>query len=116
MALKNVCLVPCGWTLGDYKRHTCHDRSHSHISVPQLKKLESQKTVSVLARAGEKNPHTVAVRNSSSHRIAPQPALRDRSCRLGEPLTLALAAKLAWAQVMLADIRHRPMAEEAAAA
>jgi hypothetical protein len=113
VALKNVCLVPRGWTLGDYKRHTCHDGSHSHLSVSQLIKLEVQGTARVIARPSTENPHYVAAR-VADYRIANVPAIRGRSCQLGEPLTLALAAKHLWARVMLADIRHRDVVEDAA--
>lgn len=112
MALKNVCLVPHGWTLNDYKRHTCTDGSHSHLSVSQLRKLEGQNLARVIARASADNEHTVAAR-VPAYRINAVPALRDRSCRLGEPLTVALVEKLEWAFVMLADIKHRSLNEPA---
>lgn len=113
MALKNVCLVPQGWTLNDYRRHTCSDGSHSHLSASQLRKYESQGVARVIARESAENLRTVAVR-AAVYRVNVAPAIRDRSCRLGEPLTVALAQKLAWAIVMLADIRHRSVEEAAA--
>lgn len=125
MALKNVCLVPYGWELGDYKRHTCTDRSHSHISVSQLNKLESKKNVRVIVRAGGNSLNTVVARIAPSERIAPVPAMRGCSCRVGDTLTVALDERrsrrrktgvldqtLEWAIVMLADIRRRPVGEE----
>lgn len=111
MALKNVCLIPRGWTLSDYRRHTCEDGSHSHLSASQLRKYESQGLASVLSRASIENPRTVAVR-LAAYRVNVVPALRDRSCRFGEALTVALSARLPWALVMLADIKHRPLDED----
>lgn len=110
MAHKPVCLVPHGWTLDDYKRHTCTDGSHSHLSLSQLRKYETRGIARVISRENPDNPRTVAVR-VAAYRVNVAPAVRDRSCRFGEPLTVALAEKLEWAIVMLADIKHRELHE-----
>lgn len=115
MSLKNICLLPHGCGLEFLRSHSCDDGSHTHISARQLRKYESDQIVEVLARI----PHTVAVRRSSYRegtRIAPRPQLRDRCCKLGEYLLVAIVHKENWALVMYADIRRRrerPAAEAA---
>lgn len=114
MALKNVCLVPRDWTMDDYRAHTCDDGSHSHLSASQLRKHESQDLVRVIVRAGATSPRTIVVRKPAYRdgmRITVVPSLRDRSCRVGEPLAVALKDKLLWAAVMLADIKRRDVPE-----
>jgi hypothetical protein len=68
----------------------------------------------VIARASVENPRSVAVR-VPAYRVNALPAVRDRSCRLGEALTVALAQRLEWAVVMLADIKHCDLRETAEA-
>ena len=35
MSKKTVCVIPATWSLEDYARHTCFDRSHSHTTIDE---------------------------------------------------------------------------------
>jgi hypothetical protein len=105
MARKSICLVPDDWTLDIFRLHSCSDRSHHHISHAQLRRYQAQGVVRELYAGPERRIFNLRVSQNGAW-ITPRPVLHGRSSKLGEYVTLALAAKLLWARVMLADIRH----------
>jgi hypothetical protein len=119
VALKNICLIPHDWTLEIYALHKCSDGSHAHLSASQLRKYESQETVTVIADAGERFPSTIARRNYSYKdgcKLTAYPLLHGQSSRFGEYVVGAIEKKQEWAFAMIADIRGEDMLEQGAAA
>ena len=42
MSLKNICSIPKSWDLAEYRKHTCYDSSHRHLSRSEVSKLEQK--------------------------------------------------------------------------
>jgi hypothetical protein len=98
VSLKCYCLVPAGWTAADCTKHSCDDRSHVHLSRRQLWELGCDGVVEWL--------HVpVNRRDEGIVRLCRTFGVRGLSCRVGPELADALRLGLAWACVMLADIR-----------
>lgn len=119
MIVKNVCLVPHAWTVDRrytamdiYKLHSCSDGSHSHISESKLRHYEERKIARVIWRPREGVEARIVATRMPQYRVSPEMNLRDLSCSIGWPLVKALDEKQEWAEVMLADIKHRAVRED----
>jgi len=102
LSVKRYCLVPARWTLEEYARHTCDDRSHSHLSKSQVYELEALKLIEWLRRPEDRKQKGVLKQlRTISH--------RGLSCRVGGELASALRddSRRGIAQVMLANINMR---------
>jgi hypothetical protein len=98
--LRTYCLVPSTWLLDECVRHTCDDNSHRHLSLREVRDLESDDLVEWIYRPTNRRDRGIL----RLRRPAIPPA-RGLSCRVGEALAVAVHLGLGWARTMLADIQ-----------
>jgi hypothetical protein len=101
LSKKRFCLVPPGWDLERYSRHSCDDRSHQHLSKAQVYELDSHGSIEWLKRPVDR-------RDKGIVRISRLYMARGLSSKFGAVLAVAIALKHGWARAMLLDIRRRP--------
>lgn len=103
VSAKAACVIPTRWTLEDYSRHTCSDRSHAHLSRVELADNLNHGLVEMV-REGDRRGRIKTV-----VRIVRTLAARGLSCSVGDVLVLALSDRCqrGWALTMLAQIRMR---------
>jgi len=99
-------VIPSRWTLEDYSRHTCGDRSHSHISRAELAEGMSTGLMKMLRPRVWKNGRVIAKAVVQIMRTFPT---RGLSCCVGAELVISLekSSERDWAGAMLASIRMR---------
>ena len=113
MALKNICTIPRHWTLADYRRHTCSDGSHQHISRAQLHQIENEgRIVWLLVPKDRRDQAVVYVLEthpgpSTRSWLPCAPINTGLSNRVGEVLAIAVYRNKPWARVMLAHMNPR---------
>lgn len=108
----------------DYRRHSCSDGSHVHLSFSEVAAHEKKNIVVWLFRAATRREKDVvqiqelavrddswAGRPSSSRAIAGEAMNGGLSFRVGEYLAKRVRQREGWAAVMLSDIRTRPLRE-----
>jgi hypothetical protein len=113
LALKNICSIPRTWTLEDYRKHTCIDGSHGHVSRAELKPSIAKGLVVWLIEGQTRRESSVIYVLPDAH---PGPATK-RPCSppINTGLSYAVGAELAnafynrepYAAVMLANIRTK---------
>lgn len=103
MSAKAACLIPARWTLEDYARHTCGDRSHVHISRTELGDSLKHGLVEIVRPEDRRQRRRMIVR---AVRIL---NVRGLSCVVGAGLVIALGdpSDRGWALAMLAQVRKR---------
>lgn len=115
MSKKKVCQVPPFWTLEQFHRHSCDDRSHGHITLARARLFENTGRVRWLREpdpAGtggilSLSPERIAGIQTSA-RIATVATVRGLSCRVvGEYLLFASIRGELWARVMIAQMCSR---------
>jgi hypothetical protein len=103
VSAKAACIIPRRWTLEDYARHTCGDRSHGHLSRVELADNLKHGLVEIVRHEDRRLRHKTVVR------IVRTLAARGLSCSVGSFLVMALSDRCerGWALAMLAQIRMR---------
>jgi hypothetical protein len=109
VSLKNICRVPRSWNLEEYRRHTCTDSSHIHLSYAQVLESEKRGLVVWLKHPQNKRDAGVCVIVEYVHEIDSlewlgSPMNTGLSSRVGEYLAVEVYRKRDWAAVMLAEI------------
>jgi hypothetical protein len=109
MSLKNICRIPRSWNLEEYRRHTCHDGSHLHLSRAQVLPFENKGLVIWLKHPTSPHDSGVCVivdrmQDLDSLEWLGSPMNTGLSSRVGEYLAVEIYRKRIWANVMLAEI------------
>jgi hypothetical protein len=100
-------VIPGRWTLEEYARHTCDDRSHFHLSRTEYNENLALGLIEVV-RAPECSRKGV-MRVKAIVRTVRVLAARGLSCSMGEALPIMLSenGSRGVALVMMAEIRNR---------
>jgi hypothetical protein len=121
MATKNICLIPLDWSLEDYDSHSCLDGSHVHLSHAEVTRHEKRNIVHWLREGKSRRERSVVqiqelperdtrwAGRASSQIVAGHAMNGGLSFQLGEYLAAQWRLRESWAQVMVSQIKHRPL-------
>lgn len=107
VSTKIACLIPARWSLEDYARHTCNDRSHLHLSRSEYEDNLRDGSVELIRYPDRRLRRPAVVRIVRIQR-------RGLSRSVGETLAVEIALvamdgkpRDGWPHAMLAQIRMR---------